>query len=96
MVVVDRLATMGAFARMPLSGNLGGGLFELRLAVSNTARRITSRFTKDDPIILLTTFRKQRNNEREEITRARKIAAEYVRRNPRRSTPRPTTLAGPT
>ena len=34
-----------------------------------TARRITYRFTKDSRIVLLTTFRKQRNNERTEIAR---------------------------
>ena len=39
-----------------------------------TARRITYRFTTDNRIVLLTTFRKQRNNERTEIERARQVA----------------------
>ncbi|HTN99922.1 MAG TPA: type II toxin-antitoxin system RelE/ParE family toxin, partial [Microthrixaceae bacterium] len=74
VVVIDRLATLGSSARMPLSKSLGGGLFELRFTLGPTVRRITYRFTKDGRIILLTTFRKQRNNERNEITRARKAA----------------------
>lgn len=52
------------------------------LTLGPTARRITYRFTKDGRIILLTTFRKQRNNERTEIDRARKAAADCAKRNP--------------
>jgi phage-related protein len=74
VVVIDRLAALGPLARMPLSKSLGDGLFELRFTLGSTARRITYRFTKDGRIILLTTFRKQRNNERNEIARARKVA----------------------
>lgn len=61
-------------ARMPLSQSLGDGLFELRFSLGPTARRITYRFTEDRRIVLLTTFRKQRNNERAEIERARQVA----------------------
>ncbi|MEZ5322848.1 MAG: type II toxin-antitoxin system RelE/ParE family toxin [Microthrixaceae bacterium] len=82
LVVIDRLATLGPAARMPLSKRLGDGLFELRFTLGSTARRITYRFTKDGRVILLTTFRKQRNNERNEITRARKAAAECAERYP--------------
>ena len=82
VVVIDRLAALGSTARMPLSRSLGDGLFELRFALGPTARRITYRFTTDGRIVLLTTFRKQRNNERNEITRARKVAEECARRNP--------------
>jgi len=60
----------------------GEGLFELRFTLGPTARRITYRFTKDGRIILLTTFRKQRNNERDEVARARTAAAECARRYP--------------
>lgn len=74
VVVIDRIAALGSSARMPLSKSLGDGLFELRFTLGPTARRITYRFTKDGRLILLTTFRKQRNNERTEITRARKVA----------------------
>ncbi len=82
VVIVDRLAELGHQARMPLSRSLGDGLFELRFALGPTARRITYRFTKDSRIILLTTFRKQRNNERHEIDRARTAAAECALRYP--------------
>ena len=74
VVVIDRLASLGSRARMPLSRSLDGGLFELRFSLSSTARRITYRFTPDGRIVLLTTFRKQRDNERAEVVRARKVA----------------------
>ncbi|WP_344000991.1 type II toxin-antitoxin system RelE/ParE family toxin [Microbacterium paludicola] len=75
-VIVDRLAVLGSAARMPLSRSLGEGLFELRFTLGRTARRITYRFTRDGRIILLTTFRKQRDNERHEVARARRAADE--------------------
>lgn len=82
IVVVDRLADLGPSARMPLSKSLGDGLFELRFTLGPSARRITYRFTKDGRVVLLTTFRKQRNNERTEIARARRAAEDCARRNP--------------
>lgn len=48
---------------MPFSRAVGDGLFEVRFALGPTARRITYPFTNDNRIILLTTFRKQRNND---------------------------------
>lgn len=82
VVVIDRLAALGPAARMPLSRSLGDGLFELRFTVGPTARRITYRFTQDGRIVLLTTFRKQRQNERSEVARARKAAEDCARRYP--------------
>jgi putative component of toxin-antitoxin plasmid stabilization module len=82
VVVVDRLAALESSARMPLSKSLGGGLFELRFTLGPTARRITYRFTKDGRVVLLTTFRKQRNNERTEIARGHRAAEDCARRNP--------------
>lgn len=79
VVVIDRLATLGSQARMPMSRSLGDGLFELRFTLGPTARRITYLFTPDGRIVLLTTFRKQRNNERAEITRARAAASDCLR-----------------
>jgi ribosome-binding protein aMBF1 (putative translation factor) len=61
---------------MPLSKSLSDGLFELRFTRGRTARRITYRFTRDGRIVLLTTFRKQRQNERGELARARRVAAD--------------------
>jgi hypothetical protein len=51
-------------------------------SVSKTTgrRRITYRFTGAGRIVLLTTFRKQRRNERAEIARARPVAEECTRR----------------
>ena len=43
---------------------------------------ITDMFGIDGRIVLLTTFRKQRNNERHEIDRARKVAEDCAKRNP--------------
>ena len=82
VAVIDRLAMLGSSARMPFSRSLGDGLFELRFTLGPTARRITYRFTKGGRIILLTTFRKQRNNERNEITRARTAAEDCAERYP--------------
>ena len=82
VVVIDRLAALGSSARMPLSKSLGDGLFELRFTLGPTARRITYRFARDGRVVLLTTFRKQRNNERAEVARARKAAEDCARRNP--------------
>lgn len=81
-MVIERLAALGPSARMPLSRSLGNGLFELRYTLGSTARRVTYRFTKDGRAVLLTTFRKQRNNERAEIGRARKVAADCAKQNP--------------
>jgi len=82
VVIIDRIAALGSSARMPLSKGLGEGLFELRFSLGPTARRITYRFTKDGRIVLLTTFRKQRQNERAEIARARKAAEDCSRHYP--------------
>lgn len=60
-----RARLIGAHAAVQ---SLGEGLFELRFTLGPTARRITYRFTNDGRIVLLTTFRKQRNNERTEMT----------------------------
>ena len=80
VVVVDRLSALGHRARMPLSKPLGDGLFELRFTLGPTSRRITYRFSGDGDILLLTTFKKQRNNERTEVARARRVANSWDRR----------------
>ena len=76
---VGRLGITGSDAAVTQPGD---GLFELRFTLGPSARRITYRFTKDGRIILLTTFRKQRNNERDEIARARKAAEKCALRYP--------------
>lgn len=72
IAAVERLATDGSRLRFPASRPLGDGLFELRIDLNRTARRITFYFADDRRIVLLTTFRKQRQNERTEIRRARR------------------------
>ena len=86
VVVIDRLASLGSRARMPLSRSLDGGLFELRFSLGSTARRITYRYTSDGRIVLLTTFRKQRDNERAEVARSRSVAESCARSDLRRET----------
>ena len=68
---VDLLAEFGSTLRMPHSRALGEGLFELRFDMARQAWRITYWFSPARTIVLLTVFRKQRNNERSEIGRAR-------------------------
>ena len=68
---VERLAEDGSRLRFPASRSLGSGLFELRVGLGRVARRITFYFAEDRRIVLLTTFRKQRQNERAEVRRAR-------------------------
>lgn len=70
--VIERLRARGNQLGMPLSRALGDGLYELRFNLSNTARRITYTYDPGRQIITLTTFRKQRQNERREILRARR------------------------
>lgn len=51
---------------------LGSGLRELRFSCEGVARRVTYYFDPERKVIVLTTFRKQRNNERGEVERARR------------------------
>lgn len=78
----ERLEQQGHMLRMPYSRALGHGLFELRFLCGAVHRRITYWFAPNGPVIALTTFRKQRGNERREIERARtalqRCRAEHV------------------
>ena len=71
MLHIERLAERGNRLRMPASKPLGDGLFELRFDLGPVAWRIPFFFATGRRIVLLTVFRKQRMNERTEITRAR-------------------------
>ena len=70
--VLERLALQGNMLGMPRSRSLGGGLYELRFSCENVNRRITYVFDPDRRIVTLTTFHKQRRNERAEVLRARR------------------------
>lgn len=69
---LDRLAGHGPHLRMPHARPLGGNLYELRFTCQGVARRITYYIDPDRLVITLTTFRKQRQNERREVERARR------------------------
>lgn len=71
-VAMERLRDRGPQLRMPHSRPLGDGLLELRFTCEGTARRITYYIDPERLVITLTTFRKQRQNERREVTRARR------------------------
>jgi len=75
---IERLASRGNQLRMPASRALGDGLFELRFDLGRTTRRVTYFFAPDRRIVLLTVFRKQRQNERTEMRRARKAMTRCV------------------
>jgi hypothetical protein len=77
--VFVRLEAAGHQLGMPLSRNLGDGLHELRFSCENVARRITYTLDPGRKAITLTTFRKQRPNERGEILRARRALANRQR-----------------
>lgn len=73
--ILERLATQGHMLRMPHSRSLGDGLYELRFTCESVSRRITYSFDADRSAVTLTTFRKQRQNERAEVLRARRAQA---------------------
>jgi phage-related protein len=62
---------------MPHSRALGAGLFELRFVCEGTHRRITYILDVEKQVITLTTFRKQKQNERHEILRARRAQKQH-------------------
>lgn len=71
-VALERLAARGQELRMPHSEALGDGLRELRFTCESVARRITYWLAPGRVAVTLTTFRKQRQNERREVDRARR------------------------
>jgi hypothetical protein len=75
---IERLAERGNALRMPASRALGDGLFELRFDLNRVAWRITFYFGGAQRIVLLTVFRKQRMNERQEVKRARAAMARCI------------------
>ena len=73
---LERLRDRGPGLRMPHSRPLGDGLHELRFTCERVARRIAYYFDAERKVITLTTFRKQRQNERAEVARARRTMEE--------------------
>lgn len=77
--VLSLLAEKGNQLRMPHSKALGSGLYELRFDANRVSHRITYVFEPVAKVITLTAFRKQRQNERQEIERARRVQERYLR-----------------
>jgi phage-related protein len=75
---LDRLGERGSGLRLPHSRSLGDGLFELRFDNERIAWRITYFFAGDRRIVALTVFRKQRDQERTELVRARAAMARCI------------------
>jgi len=75
--IVVRLEEQGHMLGMPHSRALGGKLRELRFTCEGVARRITYTLDPDRRAVTLTTFRKQRDNERGEVLRARRAQAAH-------------------
>ncbi len=76
--IIERLESQGHSMRMPHSKALGEDLYELRFNCEGAARRITYTLAPERKAITLTTFRKQRNNERREIIRARRALRAHI------------------
>ena len=68
---LDRLATEGIRLTMPHNRYLSDKLWELRFRCGQVNQRITYTADQQRRIVTLTAFRKQRDNERTEIRRAR-------------------------
>ncbi len=77
--MIDMLAENGNLLWMPHSRSLGEGLFELRFHCGGVAKRITYCFLPSRRVVLLTVFRKQRQNEQREINRARDAMSQVAR-----------------
>lgn len=75
--IVALLEEHGHMLGMPHSRQLGDGLRELRFTCENVARHITYVLDPERKAVTLTTFRKQRQNERSEILRARRAQASH-------------------
>lgn len=70
---LDLLAARGTSLRMPHSRRLDADLYELRFRCEQVNQRITYTVEPQRRIITITTFRKQRSNERKEVQRARNV-----------------------
>lgn len=75
--LLGRLSEQGSALEFPRARQLGSGLHELRckLGGGTVQRRITYVFDLDRHVVTLMTFRKQRDNERKQILRARRAQA---------------------
>ena len=83
VVMIERLAALGSTARVARWRGGWGGVLEFGVKKGPPPRRLNKPVTKDGrAVLLLTTFRKQREEERTEIARARKAAEDCAKRHP--------------
>jgi hypothetical protein len=59
---------------MPYARKLNSDTWELRFTLGKEERRITYTFSRRDHVVTLTTFRKQRQRDQTEVSRAVKEA----------------------
>lgn len=78
-LMLGMLSEEGVRMKMPHSRALGKGLFELRFMLQRGQinQRLTYAFDTARTAIILTQFRKTRNNEATQIRRARKILKDF-------------------
>ncbi|MFE3543588.1 type II toxin-antitoxin system RelE/ParE family toxin [Nocardia sp. NPDC059177] len=69
--VVGLLAAEGTGLGMPLSRTLGDRVWELRIHLHPVDMRLTYWFAASGQIVMLTVFRKTRDNERLQVMRAK-------------------------
>lgn len=81
---LDLLAEHGPALRMPHSRKLDERLWELRFRCERVNQRITYTVEPEHRIITLTTFHKQRDNERREVKRARNVLRRHRNRGENR------------
>ena len=80
---LDRLAAEGIELAVPHNRYLSDKLWELRFRCGQVNQRITYTADPDRKIVTLTTFRKQRDNERAEIRRARNALRKHQQKKGR-------------
>jgi hypothetical protein len=81
----DRLEQHGPALGMPHGRVIGDGLHELRFACEGVSRRVTYTLGEGREVLALTTFRKQRTHERQEIERASRAQVRAAEREKGRS-----------
>lgn len=84
---LDRLASEGIALTMPHNRYLQDKLWELRFRCGQHNQRITYSADPERKIVTLTTFHKQRDNERTEIRRARNALRKHQQKKQQKGQP---------
>ncbi len=79
--ILDLLVEKGPSLRLPYSGSLGDGIFEIRAIQGSDITRVLYFFVQGEKIILTNGFvKKTQKTPREEMALAKKYRADYERR----------------